>query len=227
MCSITVRRAHLAGAGQIVYDPCVRVIGKSFLVLLLCLMLSSCIDIDTRIRFQGDGSGTVSLSYRVSHLIVDLGKGGEATWSIPLPVEEEDFRRSLEGVNGVRLTRFSRKEDEKDIIIQADLSFDRIESLSKIESFRSEEPTLSVTVNGRTYNQIVLKAEKEPVSADSLAMLDALFEGYGISYTIEAPSYIRDHGIGTVGGDGKTWTWKTTIKELIQSRTDTVINLSW
>jgi hypothetical protein len=219
--------APLAQVSKIGYSLPVRAISRSFLALLAFLSLASCVDIDTRIRFQGDGSGTISLSYRVSHLIVDLGKGGEATWSVPLPITEEDFRRSLEGVSGVTLTRFSRKEDEKDLILQADLSFDKVESLSKIESFRSSEPSLSISGSTSSYRQVVLHAEKEPVSSDSLAMLDALFEGYGISYAIEAPSAIRNHGIGTVGSDGKTLTWKSTIKELIQSRTDTVLTVSW
>jgi hypothetical protein len=125
------------------------------------------------------------------------------------------------------LTRFSRKEDEKDIIIQADLSFDKVESLTKIESFRSSEPTLTTGGGSSTYRQVVLRADPQPVSADSLAMLDALFDGYGISYTIVAPAAIQTHGIGTVGNDGRTLTWKSTIKELIQSRTDTVLSISW
>lgn len=220
-------RAPLAGAAEIVYDERVRAIGKILPALLLCLGLASCIDIDTRIRFQGDGSGTLALHYRVSHLIVDLGKGGDATRSVPLPIEKEDFDRSLEGVAGVRMTRWDRSEDELDIIIQAEISFDRVESLAQIESFRSSQPTLSVSGTGSTYSQIVLQAEKEPVTDDTLSMLDALFEGYGISFTVEAPSSIRDRGIGTVGSDGRTWSWKTTVKELIQSRTDTVISLSW
>jgi len=217
----------LAWPGKIGYDPLVRSILKSILALSASLLLISCIDIDTRIRFQENGSGSISMTYRVSHLVVDLGKGGEAAWSVPLPISEADFRRSLDGVQGVRLTRFSRKEDEKDIIIQAEMSFDKIESLSGIESFRSSQPTLTRSGDVMSYRQIILQADKEPVSEDSLAMVDALFTGYGISYTIETPAPVRNPGMGTLDGSGKTWTWKTTIKDLIQSRTDTVITLSW
>ena len=98
-------------------------------IVLLCLtlaLLTSCIGIDSRLTIRDNGSGTLAAHLpRLAARREPRLSPRRASPSIPLPVSRADFERSLAASGGkVRLTRFDRSENEKDITIRAELAFD-------------------------------------------------------------------------------------------------------
>src|SRR5271157_4603801 len=108
-------------------------------IVILCtasVFIMSCVGIDSKVTIREDGSGTLLLSYRVSQLVSDLGTTTSEKGIVPLPLEKVDFERSLQATQGkVRLTRFERSENEKDISIRAELSFDSLDALAQVGAF--------------------------------------------------------------------------------------------
>jgi hypothetical protein len=200
-------------------------------IVLLCLavaLLSSCIGIDSRLTIRDNGSGTLQLTYHISQLVADLGVSSTGKSAIPLPVSRSDFDRSLASSNGrVRLTRFDKSEDAKDITIHAELAFDSVDALAKIDAFRDADLKWGTDGARRTFSQLVARTPRQPLSDDSKRMLDALFDGYDLSFVVVAPQPIQDSTLGTLSADKLTLTYKTTIKDALTTTQDLVMSARW
>jgi hypothetical protein len=190
-------------------------------------LLCSCIGIDGKLVIRTDGSGTLDLSYRVSQIVTDIGRAGAQESPLPLPVTKEDFERGVGGVFGVRLASFSRSENEKDISIHAVIGFDSVSALAQVAAFRDEAPSLTVSGGSHTYSQLIVKATSDQPSADTQAMLDALFSGYKVSLSVEAPAQIQTYTLGTLSPDKRTLSYSASVKDLVITTKDIVMSLSW
>jgi hypothetical protein len=200
-------------------------------ILTLCIVsvfLISCVGIDSTMTVKGDGSGTLLLNYRVSQLVADLGATTSEKGIVPLPLARVDFERSLQAAQGkVRLTRFERTENEKDISIRVELSFDSIDALAKVDAFHDAELKLATDGQRHTFSQLIAHAPAQPVTDDSLRMIDAFFDGYGLTFVIEAPQPIQEFTLGTLSSDKRVLTYTTSIKDLVRTRSDLVLSAGW
>jgi hypothetical protein len=200
-------------------------------IAVLCaasLFLISCVGIDSRLTVRDNGSGTLVLTYRVSQLIADLGISSSERGAIPLPLSKSDFERSLESSKSkVRLTRFNRTENEKDITISAELSFDSLEALSQVDAFRSQDVKVGTEGARHTFSELIGRAPGRPVSEDSLRMIDAFFTGYDLTFTIEVPQPIQQNSLGTLSDDRKVLTYSTSIKDLVRAKSDVILSIGW
>lgn len=201
---------------------------KLAVVCLSLAFLSSCIGIDSRLTVRDNGSGTLQLTYRISQLVADLGVSSTGKSVIPLPVSRPDFERSLAAANGrVRLTRFDKSEDQKDITIRAELSFDSLDALAKIDAFHDADLKWGTEGGHRVFSQVVARTPKQPLSDDSRRMLDTVFDGYDLSFVVVAPQPIQGSTLGTLSDDKRTLTYKTTIKDVMTTTQDLVLSASW
>jgi hypothetical protein len=92
-------------------------------------LLSSCIGIESRLVLREDGTGTLTLSYKVSQFMKNIDVGREDK-RLPLPVSEEDFRRTAEGIEGLRLVDLNEREDDENVYIRAVLEFDSLNAVN-------------------------------------------------------------------------------------------------
>lgn len=200
-------------------------------IVILCaasVFLMSCVGIDSRMTIKEDGSGTLLLNYRVSQLVADLGTTTSEKGIVPLPLARVDFERSMQASQGtVRLTRFERTENEKDISIRAELSFDSIDALAKVDAFRDAELKLSASGARHSFSQLIAHAPAQPVTEDSLRMIDAFFDGYGLTFIIEAPQPIQEFTLGTLSSDKRVLTYTTSIKDVVRTTSDLVLSAGW
>jgi hypothetical protein len=200
-------------------------------LVLLCLtlvVLSSCIGIDSRLTVRDNGSGTLQLTYRISQLVADLGVSSTGKSVVPLPVSRSDFERSLAVSNGkVRLTRFDKSEDPKDITIRADLAFDSLDALARIDAFRDADIKWGSEASRRTFSQVVARAPRQPISDDSRRMMETLFDGYDMTFVLVAPQPIQESSLGSLSTDKRTLTYKTTIKDIMTTTQDLVLSARW
>jgi len=200
------------------------------LVVVCCALalLTSCIGIDSRMTIRDNGSGTLALTYRVSQLVTELGVSSTGHSAIPLPLSRADFDRALAATEGkVRLTAFDRSENDKDITIRAQLAFDSVDALAKIDAFHDAELKLASQGSDHTFSQLVARAPRQPLTDDSKRMLDALFEGYDLSFVVEAPRPIKDSTLGTLSSDKRTLSYTTSVKDALSTARDLVLSASW
>ena len=200
-------------------------------ISILCIasfFIMSCVGIDSKMTIKDDGSGTLLLSYRVSQLVADLGTTTSEKGVVPLPLARDDFERSLQAAQGmVRLTRFERTENEKDISIRVELSFDSLDALAQVDAFHDAELKLTAEGTRHTFSQLIARAPAQPVSEDSLRMIDAFFDGYGLTFIVEAPTPIQQFSLGSLSSDKKVLTYTTSIKDVVRTKSDLILTVGW
>jgi hypothetical protein len=200
-------------------------------IVLLCAalaLLTSCIGIDSRLTVRDNGSGTLQLIYRISQLVADLGLSSTGKAAIPLPLTRADFERSLAASEGkVRLTRFDRSENEKDITIRVELSFDSLDAMAKIDAFRDADLKSGTEGSTHTFSQVVARTLTPPLNEESRRMLETLFDGYEMSYVLQAPQPIQAATLGTLSADKRTLTYTTKIQDVMTATEDLVMSARW
>ncbi|MGO9412188.1 MAG: hypothetical protein ACLQCB_15725 [Spirochaetia bacterium] len=200
----------------------------AFLCVVAAVALSSCVGIDSRLTIRNNGSGVLDLTYRVSQLVVNLGNPVDGKGVIPLPLSKSDFERSLAATQGkVRLTSFDRSEDQKDITIRAQLAFDSLDALAQVDAFQSAQIHVTSDGGNHTFSELIAKAPSEPVTDDSLRMVDAFFGGYDLAFTVEAPQPLKSNTLGTLSADKRVLTYKTTVGDIMRAKNDIVLSMSW
>ena len=98
-------------------------------LLSLVFLLSSCFGINADIVLNPNGTGTITLEYRISKSLDSLGKlDGNERWNT-IPVGKADFERTLDRLPEIKLLSFSLKEDGNDIVIAAKMEFQSLRGL--------------------------------------------------------------------------------------------------
>ena len=104
---------------------------KRFLLFIIPLvfLLSSCLGINADISLNQNGSGTITLEYRISKSLDALGRlDGNERWNT-IPVGRADFERTMSRLPEMKLLSFSSREDEKDLVITVKMEFSSINGL--------------------------------------------------------------------------------------------------
>lgn len=202
---------------------------KCFLLAAVAaaLLLTSCIGIESEIRIRQDGSGVLRLSYTVSQYIKNID-AGRSEKQLPLPVNEEDFRRSAESIEGLRLNNLEEREDEDNIYIQAELEFDNVEAVNALGRDGQIGITLETQGGTTTFRQLIYQGQQgEEITEESLEMIETFFEGYELVYSVTVPDEVRDHTLGELGSDGRTVTYTVTVPEILKSSEPLVLEVVW
>jgi hypothetical protein len=95
----------------------------SLLLFILLLTLNSCIGLSLNIQMNRDGSGKLTMEYRISKMINSLGAldGNESMPSVP--VGRADWERTVERVPGARLASYSSVEEKQDTVIKVVIDY--------------------------------------------------------------------------------------------------------
>ncbi len=198
---------------------------RILLVLALAVLLSSCIGIDSKVKFNKDGSGVIVLTYRVSRQLVDLGGLQD---DVPLPLSEEDFRFALEGKPGLKLLRVKEKKDDRDVVIGAEISFDRIESFTELDSFRDMPMSLAKDGSEYVFEQKLLAAQEDKESVDDEAeLLSPMLDGYELSFTVTAPTPVTYYNLGELSRDKRSVIYTIQLAELISRIEEIILIVRW
>ena len=157
------------------------------------LLFCSCFGMTMDIEFRQNGSGTVSLEYRVSKSLDSLGKlDGNERWNT-IPLGKADFERTLSRLPEMKLLSYSSKEDDKDVIFRVKMEFSSINGLLEfldgegLHSSFSEDPAASpskqlnmtLSSGSGSLNTELMELVKE-VSASHAIKVSASFPGEGV-----------------------------------------------
>ena len=198
-----------------------------FIVILTVVLLSSCIGIKSEILLRQDGTGVLTLSYKISQFMKNIDAGREEK-QLPLPVNEEEFVRTAEGIEGLRLTDIDEREDEENVYIRAELEFDSVDAVNALG--RAGQIGISLENQGttNTFRQVIFAGQEgEEITEDSLEMIETFFQGYDLVYAITVPSQVKSHSLGDLSADGRTVTYTITVPEILKASQPLVLEVDW
>jgi len=81
------------------------------------------------IQLNNNGSGRLSIEYRISHALNNLGAlDGNVSFPV-IPAGKEDIERTIQRIPGMKLLSYSSRQTERDMIINVNMEFDSPQAL--------------------------------------------------------------------------------------------------
>jgi hypothetical protein len=176
-------------------------------ICISVFLLAGCLSVKSAITLTENGSGKLRLTYTVSKMMANVGKSDEDSRFIPLPVNREDFESKVNAVKGLSLTSYKQGEDTENIIVEAEVAFDQVEKLSVLYG-RSLGEGLSLKNEGgkRVFSQFIYEGLSGEPDPESLSLIETMFKGYELSFSLVAPSRILSSNLGSVQNNVVTYT---------------------
>jgi len=208
------------------------------IVVVVILLLTSCFGVEMKTVFNADGSGRMTIKFRVSQMLLEMG---EEESGVEVPLSKEDLTSQYEGLEGVTVIDVTEEETEEDRIITAVIDFDDFNVLSSEEELPGDEASLEIA-GGKSVLKILIGpptgneeeetadgADVPPAEMDEsmLAMMQSFMEGYSVDYTIVAPKKIVSHSHGEVEKDGKTLVFAMPMGEFIMIEDPYFLEVVW
>ena len=159
--------------------------------LLSSFFLCSCIDVESSIQINEDRSGTFFLTYKISRMAVNLGREEDEKDLILFPASSEELQAAADEIDGLNIKSFTITEKAVEIIVNINLEFDDINSLSSLFEFYSEN---SIEYIGESPNSvfrhIIYTARENSIDSETLTLIDLLIPEYSLSFIISTPGDI-------------------------------------
>jgi len=196
---------------------------------LIIVSLSSCIGVNSNVSIRQNGSGTIQLEYRLSRMFEALGKLDGNEKQLPLPVGRTDFERTVNRVPGLALTAYSISQDEKDLLVKAELSFTSLDALAGFLDATGQSVRLVSDGGNRTMGLVLVRGIKN-VDADLESLVRTVFAGYTIDMRFNFPSTPTVSTVGNIGQAAVTGTsarYTSPVTDLVLSSEPVELRLSW
>jgi hypothetical protein len=158
---------------------------KAGAVLLLVFFFGSCIGVSADITIRKNGSGFITLEYRISGELESLGKlDGNARWP-PVPAGRADFERTVARIPSMRISSFSSKKRDGDLINRVKLHFGDTGALLKFLDALGTGASLT-RENGRNLLALDFGGEEGPADPALAELAMGMLAGYSLSLAIDA-----------------------------------------
>ncbi len=189
-------------------------------------MLTSCMELDTRITFRTADSGTIALEYRIDSRVLEIGMFDRDATILPLPVGRRDFEHTVAAIEGLDLRSYRLHERDGVTTVTAELSFGTSEALA--EFFGRSSPALVESAGGETrFRHRLFDGFPDGVGESGTRFSDSFFSDASVSVTVTAPSEITNRGSGERSGSGRSVTARFTAAELLASTEPVWIDVTW
>ncbi|MDR0561751.1 MAG: hypothetical protein LBG73_03600 [Spirochaetaceae bacterium] len=208
------------------------------LIAVILIMASSCLGVKADITLTGNGSGLISLEYRLSRTAESLGKlDGNERW-LTVPIGKADFERTVARVEGLKLRSFSSKTAGQDTVNTVKLEFADPQSLVRFLDASGQRATLTEE-GGVNRLSLVLVSGSGRIDADLLTLFQTISEGYTFSLSFTAPregtlvvydapgNLLEEMSAVTVVAKGKTVSFQSPIGDIFAFSDGVRLELVW
>jgi len=165
---------------------------KTLFLIFLGLALGSCIGLSADITMRRDGSGRISLEYRISQMAEDIGRlDGNEQWPV-IPTGRRDFERTIARIPDMRLVSFSSREEtapdgkNKNIVNKVEMEFSNPQALTFFLDPSGRRASLIRENNSNKLTITILDSIPQQVDEDLLALVKQVSAGYKLDLSFSA-----------------------------------------
>jgi hypothetical protein len=143
------------------------------------------------IQMNNNGSGKLTMEYRVSKLINSLGAldGNESMPTIP--VGRTDWDRTIDRIPGAKIASFSSVEEKQDYITNIVIVFKDEQSLLALLDPLLERTSLNIQDQSGRLEMIILddfdSIDVSSYGKDFMDMVRVFWEGYNFTFSFTGP----------------------------------------
>ena len=196
----------------------------AILCLLVVVSLTSCLDVETSIRLDRNGTVETSLLYEMDAETAGFGRGFGADEPWPFPLTEKDFLQQSLRRPGTAVRRYrTGSESDGTEWIRIDLASESVESLS---AYLGLDMTVENTEKGGRMVLAFPVAESwDSAEAELREAIGALAEETSFSFRFRPPYRPADAGVGRI--DGRWAVFETSLSDLLSSGSPVEWTVSW
>jgi hypothetical protein len=158
-------------------------------ILILLLTLNSCIGVSLSIQMNKDGSGKLTMEYRISKMLDKLGSldGNESRPTVPLG--KEDWERTINRIPGAKLASYSDVEDKQDSIIKVVVDYKDDHSLLLLLDSFGEKASINRQGQSGKLDIVLIKdtTNESSYDEDLLELMRIFMEGYNLTISLNSP----------------------------------------
>jgi len=223
----TIRKKSLSVKWKLVFIP------------VLIFLLNSCIGLSMNIQMNRNGSGRITMEFRISRFL-DIGTLDGNEHMPAIPVGRQDWERTVQRIPGARLISHSTRETSGDIIITAVLGFSTPQALAAI--IDPSEEKVSINHNGQNGSLSIIisdESDNEKYDPNLAALMNSVFSDYSFSVVFNAPgnsALIVTDGTGNskpmpssaaVVSPGRRISFSMNINEILYARGGIGVTINW
>jgi hypothetical protein len=135
-----------------------------------------------------DGSGRISMEYRILTITENIGRlDGNEKWPI-IPVGRSDWERSVQRIDGIKLTSYSSSTRANEVITRVTLEYKNGDALAKLLDPSGNKISYSMS----RFNIILVEPFTAEFDPDLMVLMKQVSSGYkfSISFTTEVNSVL-------------------------------------
>jgi hypothetical protein len=210
-------------------------------IFILLLTLNSCIGLSLSIQMNKDGSGKLTMEYRISKMIYNLGAldGNESTPSIP--ISKSDWDRTVSRIPGAKLASYSAVEEKQDTVTKVVIDYKNEQSLLLFLDSFGEKVSINMQGQSGKIDLILLDGsiDSSAYDDDVLDLMRVFMDGYDFSISFNGPgnsTLVVTDGIGNAVPaqpsaktvlSGKSVSYSIGIIELLDIKNGLGLRFNW
>ena len=155
---------------------------------LFILIFNSCLGLSMDIQLNKNGSGKLTIEYKISNMLGGLGTlDGNEKWP-SVPVGRSDWERTIQRINGAKLSSFSLNKNDQDNIIKVTIDFDNPEALLTLIDPSGGGSSINMNGEFNIFLDMSDSSDDNSQYADIMPLVSSVFAPYNFSVSFSAPS---------------------------------------
>jgi len=193
--------------------------------ILMTLSMSGCVDLKADITIAADGSGLLTMDYRVPKSIESLDRYQGGSVSLPFPLNKAVLDRRALSLPGIALSRWSREDFNDEIRISAEIRFLNLSSLAQFLDPDNGRIHYGMA-NGQRELRFTLSPEIS-IAQDAAAWANLSYKDYAVSLSITLPSRAVSVSHGTLSASGTQARFSSPTSDLLTRPELLVWTIRW
>jgi len=157
-----------------------------FALLPVLILLNSCVGLSIDIQLGRNGSGRLTMEYRVSQMFAGIGSlDGNRNFPI-IPVGRVDFERSIEQITGARIASYTERTSGHDTFTTVVIDFDNPQALLAVLDPSGKDSSLTMDSRQGRFNLVLYSPDESEYDQEMMELMHLLFTDYMFSFNFRS-----------------------------------------
>lgn len=164
---------------------------NTLVMFITLILLNSCLTINSEMRINGNGSGSIAIEYILESGLNGISTLGSNNDIVPLNLSENHIIEMIGGRDDIVYKDYKTKEDINSYTVNVTFLFDNIEALNSI---LPEDNAVSLVREGNetVFRQGIITKTDDKINDISLEILQDIYKEHTFTIEVRVPSEIID-----------------------------------